>query len=206
LQPVLQWGGADADGGGQYWAITNWWFPFQNGEPMAHAPIQVNPGDMLQGVITCTSQSGTGFTYKCSFVGYPSVDLILTDSDELIQAFETLECYNLSTCANYPSTSLTAMYDIEIRTGTPGTSGSEATLDGIPVTAFTDCGQNCLIVSNDSPGGTVYLYYNQPQPNFYFVVDKGTFGVDEVKDFIAKSGGVFSGAFFLGLSRSSSSR
>lgn len=198
LQPVLQWGSAP-DGGGPYWSITNWWYPFQMGEPLAHAPIKVYPGQVLQGVMTCTSQTGTEFTYKSSFVGYPAVDLILTDSDELIQASETLECYGLTACSDYPSTSLTAMYDIEIRTGTPGTNGTDATLNWAPVTNFTDCGQNCLIISNDSPGGAVYLYYNQPAPNFYFIIDQGTFGVDQVKDVIAKGGGVFSGAFFLAL-------
>ncbi len=80
----------------------------------------------------------------------------------------------------------------------PGTTGSDATVAWDPITNFSDCGQTCSIVSNDSPGGAVYLYYRQPAQNLYFIVDKGTFGKDEVTDVIA-SNGVFSAAVYLAL-------
>jgi hypothetical protein len=204
LQPVLQWGSSGA-GGGNYWSITNWYADGQGGAAVTHPPIQVNPGDVLQGIMTCTGQNGTEFNYTSSFVGFSSVDVTVTDVDELTWAYETLECYGsdsstpLTQCSDYPDTPLTAMYGIEIKTGTPGTSGTDVAPDWVPVTNFTDCGQQCLVISNDSPNGAVYLYYRQPATNFYFVIDKGTFGVDEVKDVIATSGGVFSGAFFLAL-------
>jgi hypothetical protein len=203
LQPVLQWGSNGAFGG-NYWCITNWYADGQGGAAVyGTSQPQVNPGDVLQGVMTCTGQSGTEFNYTSSFVGYPAADVTQTDVDELTWAYETLECYGsnsnlpLTQCSDYPNTPLTAMYDIEIKTGTPGSSGTDAAIDWFPVTSFTDCGQNCLIVSNDSPGGAVYLYYQQPTQNFYFIVDKGTFGLDEVKDVIAHSGGIFSAAFWL---------
>jgi hypothetical protein len=61
LQPVLQWGPSSA-GGGNYWSITNWYADGQGGQAAnGGPPIQVNPGDSLQGVITCTGQSGTEF-------------------------------------------------------------------------------------------------------------------------------------------------
>ena len=173
LQPVLQWGPSPA-GGGNYWSITNWYADGQGGAAAYQAPIRVNPGDVLQGVVACTgqSQSGTEFNYTSSFVGYPAADVTATDVDELTWAFETLECYGpytpstnkfapLSQCSDYPNTGFTAMYDIEIKTGAPGTSGTDATIDWTPVTSYQDCGQNCVIVSNNSPGGAVYLYYQQ---------------------------------------------
>jgi hypothetical protein len=79
------------------------------------------------------------------------------------------------------------------------TSGTDAAVDWQAQTNFTDCGQNCIVVSDDSPGGAVYLYYDQPTTNFYFVNDKSSFGKDEVSDAIANRGGVFSAAFYLAL-------
>ena len=162
LQPVLQWG-SNALFGGSYWCITNWYADGQGG-PAVYGTSQprVNPGDVLQGVMTCTGQSGTEFNYKSSFVGYPAADVTQTDVDELTWAYETLECYNLTQCSDYPNALLTAMYNIEIRTGSPGSSGTDATIDWFAVTNFTDCGQSCVIGSNDSPGGVVYLYYRTP--------------------------------------------
>ena len=169
LQPVLQWGKSYA-GGGSYWSITNWYADGQGGASViGQALIQVNPGDVLQGVMTCTGKtttaSGTEYNYKSSFVGHPTADVTQTDSPELTWAYETLECYGanfnlpLTQCSDYPNTQLTAMYDIEIKTGTPGSSGTDATIEWFKSVNFTDCGQNCVIVSNNSPGGEVDLYY-----------------------------------------------
>jgi hypothetical protein len=209
LQPVLQWG-TSPSGGGNYWSIANYYADGQGGPAASQPAIRVNPGDVLQGVITCAGQSGTEFNYTSSFVGYPAADTTVTDVDELTWAYEALECYGpydsntksfspLAQCSDYPNTTLTAMYDIEIKTGTPGSSGTDATIAWTPVTSFTDCGQNCQIVSNDSPGGAVYLYYKESVQNFYFIIDKGTFGKDEVADVIARSQGLFSAAFYLAL-------
>jgi len=158
LQPVLQWG-SSAAGGGNYWSITNWYADGQGGPAVYQSVIQVNTGDVLQGVMTCTGQSGADFNYSSVFVGYPAVNISVTDVVELTWAYETLECYGLNTCSDYPNTALTAMYNIEIKTGTPGSSGTDAAIDWFGVTNFTDCGQKCVIVSNASPGGAVYLFY-----------------------------------------------
>jgi Hemopexin len=170
LQPVLQWGKSEA-GGGNFWSITNWYADGQGGcAVIGHALIQVNPGDVLQGIITCTGQtvssSGTVFSYKSSFVGHPTADVTATDVPELTWAYETLECYGtnltpLTQCSDYPATPVTPMYNIEIKTGTPGSSGTDAAIKWSAVNAFTDCGQRCSIVSNASPEGSVYLYYSK---------------------------------------------
>ena len=163
IQPVLQWG-PSAAGGGNYWSITNWYADGQGGAATFQPLVRVNPGDVLQGVMTCTGQSGTEFSYKSSFVGHPTLDVTVSDVEELTWAYETLECYGLTTCTDYPNTAFTSMYAIEIKTGTPGTSGTDATIDWFASNSFTDCGQSCVIVSNASPGGAVYLNYRKQAP------------------------------------------
>ena len=204
LQPVLQWGGSGA-GGGKYWSIANWYADGQGGQSVHSTVKQVQPGTVLTGLMTCTQQTATGFDYTCKFAGYPGLDISVTDVPQLTWAFETLECYGsdytkpLTQCSDYPATPVTAMYDIEIKTGTPGQAGTDAAISWQAATNYTDCGQSCQVVSNDSPGGAVYLYYRDPGRAFYFVNDKSSFGKDEVADQIAAAGGVFPAALYLAL-------
>jgi hypothetical protein len=163
IQPVLQWG-SSAAGGGNYWAITNWYADGQGGAATFKPLIRVNPGDVLQGVMTCTGQSGSEYSYKSSFVGHPTADVTVSDVDQLTWAYETLECYSLTTCTDYPNTESTSMYAIEIKTGTPGASGTDTTISWFASNSFTDCGQSCEIVSNASPGGAVSLNYRKQAP------------------------------------------
>ena len=176
LQPVLQWGSSPA-GGGNYWAIANWYVNGSAGIALHGSLVQVNEGDELEGIMTLTGQSGTLFNYNSSFKGQLSADLQVTNVDELKWANETLECYGLTAFSDYPNTPLTAFTDIEIKTGS-----TEATINWDAQNRITDNGQHCEIVSNDSPGGAVYLYYKQNIQNVYFVVDKSTYGKDEVMD------------------------
>ncbi len=173
IQPVLQWGSSNA-GGGNYWSISNWYADGQFGASTAKSPTKVNPGDVLIGIITCTAKtvtaSGTTYTYQSSFVGHPEVDLVYTTSELMTWAYETLEAYGpydsttknfdpLSQCGDYPPVPFTTMYDIEIKTGTPGSAGTDAAIVWTPVTNFNSCGQICTVGSNNSPGGFVNLFY-----------------------------------------------
>jgi hypothetical protein len=201
LQPVLQWGSSDI-GGGNYWAIANWYVPEPSLGvlPVTSALIEVQPGEVLQGVMTLTGQSGGQYSYSSSFVGYSSIDLAVNDVAELITASETLEVYGMTQCSDYPNTAFTAFYDIEIKTGQSASSATDATPSWQPVVNFTDCGENAVIISDDSPGGAVYLYYHQPAQALYFVNDKSSFGKDEVSDVISShSQGLFPAAFYLAL-------
>jgi hypothetical protein len=168
LQPVLQWGSSPI-GGGNYWSIANWYMNGQNGPAITlkQGPIKVNPGDVLQGIMTLTNQSGDEFSYTSSFAGYPALDIPVTEIDQLTWACETLECYYLTQCSDYPNTTRTTFYDIEIKVGQSVLTGKDATINWQANTTFSDCGQICLIVSNDSPGGMVDLYYKKP----IFLVD-----------------------------------
>lgn len=85
---------------------------------------------------------------------------------------------------------------IEIKVGQSLATGTDANIAWGASTIFSDCGQKCVIVSNDSPGGVVYLNYRQATQNLYFIVDKSTLGKDEVADMIA-SGGMLPNAFWV---------
>jgi hypothetical protein len=197
LQPVLQWGTSSA-GGGSYWSITNWYVGSE-GTALYGPLIQVNPGDVLEGIMTLTGQTGSNFNYLSSFTGFPTADLAVNNVAELTWANETLECYDFAAFTDYPDTALTAFHDIEIRlrTSTTPFTETQATIGWQVNNDVTDNGQQCLIVSNDSPSGDVYLYYRSVAQNMYFVNDKSTFGRDEVTDVIAASGGLFANAFYV---------
>jgi hypothetical protein len=197
LQPVLQWGTSSA-GGGSYWSITNWYVG-SDGTALFGPLIQVNPGDVLEGIMTLTGQTGSNFNYLSAFTGFPGADLVVNNVAELTWANETLECYDFAAFSDYPDTALTAFHDIEIRlrTSTTPFTEAQATINWQVNNDVTDNGQQCLIVSNDSPGGDVYLYYRNVAQDMYFVNDKSTFGRDEVTDAIAASGGLFANAFYV---------
>ena len=162
LQPVLQWGYSDA-GGGYYWSVANWYVGGKNDPAFCSTSVQVSPGDILQGVMSLTSQpTPTTFSYLSSFVGLPVADLHTLGIGQLTWACETLECYNLKAFTDYPNTVFTGFYDIEIqlRISNYPVTDAEATLNWqLPDNPVTDNGQKCVIVSNASPGGEVDLYY-----------------------------------------------
>jgi hypothetical protein len=197
LQPVLQWG-TSAAGGGSYWAIANWYVG-SDGTALFGSLVQVNPGDVLEGIMTLTGQTGANSNYLSSFSGHATADLTVNNIPELTWANETLECYGFKAFTDYPDTTLTAFHDIEIRLRTSATPFTEAqaNINWQANNDVTDNGQHCLIVSNDSPGGDVYLYYRSVTQDMYFVNDKSAFGKDEVTDVIADSGGRFSNAFWV---------
>ena len=164
--------------------------------------INVNPGDILEGIMTLTGQSGTSFSYLSSFTGFPTADLQVNNIDELQWANETLECYAFQAFTDYPDAALTAFYDIEIKVRTattPNIIDVDATVNWLADNNVTDNGQKCVIVSNDSPGGDVYLYYRNVTQDLYFITDKSTFGRDEVADAIATGEGIFPKAFWVEL-------
>ncbi len=68
LQPVLQWGSSGA-GGGKYWSIANWYADGQNGAAVKSNVIQVAPGTVLTGVMTCTSRPPRASTTRASSSG-----------------------------------------------------------------------------------------------------------------------------------------
>jgi hypothetical protein len=153
-QPVLQWG-PSAAGGGSYWAVASWYADGQTGKSFYSSLVRVNPGQVLVGVMNETKQSGTNFNYNCQFTGIANTSLAITNVQQLTWCIETLECYSLQKCSDYPATCKTAMRNIQIQAG-----GANVTPVWAATNSVTDCGQHAVVVSDASPGGEVDLYYN----------------------------------------------
>jgi hypothetical protein len=162
LQPVLQWG-ATPDGGGNSWAIANWYVPAAGSDmPFLVTPlVQVKPGFPANGIMTGTAQADSSFTYECYFAWYTGDKLTVTDIPELTWAYETLECYGISQCSDYPDTAFTSFFGIAMMTGPD--ADTPIAPDWQPLTERNDCGQDCVIVPDDSTGNTaVEIYYHAP--------------------------------------------
>ena len=153
-QPVLQWGNNGAFGG-NYWVVASWYADGQSGPAMHSTPVTVNPGDVLVGVMTLAGQSGGLFSYNCVFQGIANSSLVITNQQQLTWACETLECYYLTQCSDYPNTDVTRMTAINIQTG-----GVDPAVTWTATNLVTGCGQDAVVVSNSSVNGEVDLYYH----------------------------------------------
>ena len=152
VQPVLQFG-VGAQGGGNYWAVANWYVD-PNGNAYYSSLVQVQEGDVLVGRITLTDQSAGSFSYQTEFEGIAGTALPVLNVAELSVATETLEAYQISACSDYPNSPSTSMTSIDLRT-----NGSPAPLVWTATNKVVDCGQATTIVSNANPGGQVDIAY-----------------------------------------------
>lgn len=150
LQPVLQWG-PSAAGGGNYWAIANW---YVGGNTVYSNLIRVNPGTNLQGIMSLIGGSGSTRSYTSVFTGYPSINLTVNNIPTLYWAAESMEAYGVVTCSNYPNTAKTRLSGIDLRVG-----GAQAPLSWAVANPVTDCGQHSTVVTNGTPNGIVDIYY-----------------------------------------------
>jgi hypothetical protein len=157
-QPVLQWG-PSAAGGGAYWAVASWYVDGQGGPAFHSNLVQVNPGDVLLGVMTQTGQSGAQFSYYCEFVNIANTGLTISNVQELTWNIETLEAYNCQQCSDYPDANFTAFTGIDFQT-----AAGRPAITWTPVNAVTDCGQSARVLSNANPGGEVDIYYTTRVP------------------------------------------
>lgn len=143
LQPVLQWGDSGV-GGGNYWAIANW-FVIRGKQKFTHDPIQVNPGDTLVGVITQVN-GPAGFNYTSTFQGFPASTLVIGNIAQLVNAFETLECYRILQCSDYPPVDKTQMVSIGFQP-----AAVSAAVNWTPNNRVIDCGQHAVVVRRALP-------------------------------------------------------
>lgn len=112
--------------------------------------MQMIPSRVLLG------SGAAGFSYLCQFCGIGGSVLAALEIPELTFAVETLEVVNVTGCSDYPDTTCTRMSEIEIKLG-----AGEASLAWTPADLVTNCGQHAVVVSNDSPGGLVDLFYRE---------------------------------------------
>jgi len=154
LQPVLQWGPSQA-GGGPFWSVASW-YVMGNGQAFFTPPVAVNSGDVLVGVMTLTGQANGLFSYQSEFQGIPETALPVQNVAELAWCNETLEAYHITACSDYPSTDLTPMQSIDLRTG-----NTTPAVHWTPQDRVTDCGQHTVVAIDSAAGGEVHLYYRK---------------------------------------------
>jgi hypothetical protein len=165
-QPVLQWGN-NGSFGGNNWCVASWYADGQSGAAFHSDPVNVNSGDVLTGVMTLTGQSPQGFSYNCEFTGINNSGYAIQNVPELWQAVQTLECYNMTQCSDYPDTPKTEMSAISIQTG-----ATAADVVWTPVDTVTDCGQHTLVFAQGAAGhGEIDLWYRSGP---YWTVGAGT--------------------------------
>ena len=152
LQPVLQWG-VSPDGGGTRWAVASW-FVDSSGNAFKTPLVNVNEGDVLTGVMRMTGQSGGLFNYTCEFSELAGTLLTVNSANQLVMPVQTLECYNMSECRDYPSALFTSMRSIGVNTST-----ASLALNFGAATGVADCGQHTIVTSNAASAGQVDLYY-----------------------------------------------
>jgi hypothetical protein len=153
LQPVLQWG-PSAAGGGNYWAIANWYVDGSNGTALFSNLVRVSAGTSLTGIMTQTGTTGSNYNYTSAFSGYSSITLTVNNIQKLYWAAESLEVYGVTVCSDYPNTSKTRFSGIQLLVG-----GAQSSLSWSIANAVTDCGQHATVVTNGTPNGIVDLYY-----------------------------------------------
>jgi hypothetical protein len=166
LQPVLQWG-ISAAGGGNYWAITNWyvWDSGDSSQYFHGSLIKVISGTRLQGVMKLTSDSSNTFSYNSSFEGYSSgSELQVNNVPQLNWASEALEAYGITKTTDYPSDEKVKMSEIQIKVNDIFPS-----IMWTPMNVVTEYGRHINIVSNSSAGGEVDLYYHTVQTAFSLI-------------------------------------
>jgi hypothetical protein len=181
-QPVLQWG-PSAAGGGSEWNVASWYVDGAGGTTFFSTLVRVNVGDVLTGVMTLTGQSAAGFSYDCVFQGIANTSLPVMNIQELTWLIETLECYGMTTCSDYPDTDKTAMSAIGIQTGAATPDVTWTVNNDV-----TDCGQHTMVFSEEAGGGGEVDLWYRPAP--YWLTGFGTIAPGASQEWWFSWGGV----------------
>lgn len=153
MQPVLQWGLSPA-GGGNYWAICNWYINDQ--DYFYDSLIVVNPGTILQGVLKQTSSFNGRYSYYSSFYGYPT-GFQIDNLPPLTSAYIALESFNADRYDEYPTNEKIIFFDIHAETNIKK-----------PILPWTvdmdektpnDLGQFTKIINSSLEGGEIEIYF-----------------------------------------------
>ena len=151
LQPVLQYG-QSAAGGGDYWAVACWYLRGNHTFITSLQPVP--PNESLTGIIRLLSHKAGKFSYSCQFSGVRGSKLIVHGTRELVWLTETLEVYGVNQCTDFPNTTKSLMYDINVlnRQGYPPLAWSITNAD-------TVCGVQTTVATNGSYAGAIYINY-----------------------------------------------
>jgi len=151
LQPVLQYG-PSAAGGGQYWGVASWFVIGDNA--YVTSLVQVWPNESLTGIIQLRGHKRSLFSYSSQIFAISGTELLVHNIPQLIFCSETLEVYGVNQCSDFPDTSYSQMYDInvQLKRGT-------APLAWSVTTYATSCGVQTSIIADGPNNGVVRIYY-----------------------------------------------
>lgn len=151
LQPVLQW--APFTDGTRCWSIASTWINSAN-QSFVTAPVKVEPGQLVTGVITLDSANDGTLNYTCQFEGFDDTKVAVGTSGEIgseLWCTVTLECYNIRfPNKDYPNTtkSVVSHINVQNQTGFPTvqwTVQDENAMNGETIKIITDGAQNALM-------------------------------------------------------------
>lgn len=160
LQPVLQYGQSPA-GGGAYWAVASWYVYDNNLAYYTSAVSGVKVGQVLTGVMTTTSTTGSGSTttynWNSVFTGITSTSLSISTTELFNWAYEALEIYTIGSNSDLP-VGTTTFSNINI------VEQSGAHASSIVWTAKSDATDkiSMAVLSNSSSSGSMMISYPPP--------------------------------------------
>eukprot|EP01121_Diplochlamys_sp_Union-15-3_P010689 TRINITY_DN3022_c0_g1_i1.p1 TRINITY_DN3022_c0_g1~~TRINITY_DN3022_c0_g1_i1.p1 ORF type:complete len:300 (-),score=47.61 TRINITY_DN3022_c0_g1_i1:23-922(-) len=105
IQPVLQYGGGSANGGGKYWGVASWYVTVDGTGSFWSEEIEVKPGDKIFGNMTRTGDS----TWYIGATVPSGQKTELTATHDRLKsqswAYTTLEVYDIFDCNSFPDSS-----------------------------------------------------------------------------------------------------
>jgi len=142
IQPVLQYGNSDPNGGGAYWALASWYLTL-TGDTFYSDLLLVSEGDMIFGNMTRVQGNkwyiGSTLLKNGNTTG-------LTASNPRLQvqpwAYVTLEVYEVNTCSEFPDNSIT-FSDLKLVT-----QGQQTQPVWTPLVGQQVCTENITIASH----------------------------------------------------------
>ncbi|KAJ7279806.1 hypothetical protein C8J57DRAFT_1570872 [Mycena rebaudengoi] len=115
--------GPSAAGGGSFWSVVSWYQQPSTGTIIFTAPVQVSPGQPLNGDITIIGVTGANFNYLASFPDIPGTRITVSNVPRLERATIGLAAFNIAAKSDYPNTATTQFSSISVQTlnttGTP---------------------------------------------------------------------------------------
>jgi hypothetical protein len=156
LQPVLQFG-PTAAGGGDYWAITNWYVYNGGTSAIYGSLVEVSPSTVLTGVMGATLEGGGLYTYTSQFTGYSSTDITVPDVAPCNYPVEAMEVVNYKTAADYPQppTEYEGMRSMNI-----AIEGNAGFLLWQVADNFANANEHAIVYSNSPSAGEIDLYWH----------------------------------------------
>ena len=156
LQPVLQFGATGA-GGGNYWAITNWYVYNGGQSAIIGDLVEVSTGTVLTGTMQATLVAGGNYNYTSQFANYPTTDITVTNQPPLNYPVEAMEVSNWTTANDYPQspTLYEAMHSMNI-----AIEGNAGFLLWQVADQFAYANEHAIVYSNSPSAGEIDLYWH----------------------------------------------